>query len=889
MARDLLDLLCKKCYNQNYYSCNYIIFYVESVAVIMLGRTKKFLLLSLVGMFSLCIIIFAWVFSTMSKKSRESISEIGMIYMSEMSKQLQQKFDGFITLRVSQVEGIIRRTPPESNPYSQEMLDEMAMSASVRNFSYLGLYREDGEHEDIYGSPLEVINEKEFLLILGDGEGSVTSAYDGTGEKLLIMMVPAEYEMKDGGKSAELVAGIPMSYLEDAMVLEGDDSLLYSHVIRKDGTFVIRSGDAYRDNYFERMYEMYSEYDGKKPEQYVAEMRQAMETGEVYSNLIVIEDTYRHIYCSKLKKSEWYLVSVMPNGVLDVAINALGSQRTSIMLGGCGIILLGVLCIFWIYFTMSQQQMKALNEARQEAIRANKAKSEFLSNMSHDIRTPMNGIVGMTAIALTNIDDNARVQDCLKKITLSSKHLLGLINDILDMSKIESGKLSLNMYLLSLRETMESIVNIVQPQIKMKKQHFDIFIQNIEAEEVYCDSVRLNQILLNLLSNAVKFTPEGGQVNVYLDQEPSPKGGNYIRCHFRVKDTGIGMDRTFQEKIFETFTRADTSMVQKIEGAGLGMAITKYIVDAMEGSIELESELGKGSEFHVTLDLERAVVSEEDMVLPPWKMLVVDNNRELCDSAVSMLKEIGVQAEWALDGPTAVEMVDKHHREHDDYQVALLDWKMPGMDGLETTKEIRKRVNDAVPILIISAYDWSDIEDEAREAGAQGFISKPLFKSNLYLGLSKYIDGIEEPEEKEEDLQQFVGKRILLAEDNELNWEIAQEILLEAGFEVEWAENGKLCLEKFQASAPGAYDVILMDIRMPVMNGYEAAQAIRALDRPDADIPIIAMTADAFSEDIQHCLACGMNAHVAKPIDMEKLMFQLQKYLKTDGDGPKED
>lgn len=844
--------------------------------------------LSLVGMLSLCIIIFIWVFSTMSKKSRESISEIGMIYMSEMSKQLQQKFDGLVTLRLSQVEGVVRRTPPDSNPYGQEMLDELAMSASVRNFSYLGLYKADGEHEDIFGHPLEIVYEEEFLHMLRDKEDSVTSAYDETGEKLLILMAPAAYEMEDGEKSVALVAGIPMSYLEDAMVLEGDGSLLYSHVIRKDGSFVIRSGDAYRDNYFTRMFEMFSEHDGKKPEQYVEELKEAMEKDEVYSDLIVIDDTYRHIYCSKLKKSQWYLVSIMPNGVLDVAINALGSQRSSIMLGGCGIILLGVLAIFWIYFTMSQQQMKALNEARQEAIRANKAKSEFLSNMSHDIRTPMNGIVGMTAIALTNIDDKTRVQDCLKKITLSSKHLLGLINDILDMSKIESGKLSLNMYLLSLRETMESIVNIVQPQIKAKKQHFDIFIQNIEVEEVYCDSVRLNQVLLNLLSNAVKFTPEEGRVNVYLDQEPSPKGENYIRCRFRVKDTGIGMDKAFQQKIFETFTRADTSMVQKIEGAGLGMAITKYIVDAMGGTIELESELGRGSEFRVTLDLERAVVAEEDMVLPPWKMLVVDNNRELCDSAVLMLEEIGVHAEWALDGPTAVEMVDKHHKERDDYQVVLLDWKMPGMDGLETTKEIRKRVEDDVPILIISAYDWSDIEEEAREVGVQGFISKPLFKSNLYLGLSKYIEGIDEPEEKEESIEKFVGKRILLAEDNELNWEIAQEILLEAGFEIEWAENGKICLEKFQASAPGTYDVILMDIRMPVMSGYEAAQAIRALDRPDADVPIIAMTADAFSEDIQHCLACGMNAHVAKPIDMGKLMFQLQKYLKTDEEEKKE-
>ena len=315
------------------------------------------------------------------------------------------------------------------------------------------------------------------------------------------------------------------------------------------------------------------------------------------------------------------------------------------------------------------------------------------------------------------------------------------------------------------------------------------------------------------------------------------------------------------------------------------MAITKYIVEAMGGTIELKSEHGEGSEFHVVLDLEKATVLEEDMILPAWNMLVVDNNEDLCRSAVSVLKEIGVDAEWTLDGRTAVKMVEKRHKEHKDYEIVLLDWKMPGMDGVETTKEIRKLLGDEVPILIISAYDWSDIEEEARAAGAHGFISKPLFKSNLYLGLSHYINGVtEEADEHEEPLYDFTGKRILLAEDNDLNWEIANEILSSAGFEMEWAENGKICVDKFEQSAVGTYDVILMDIRMPVMDGYGAAKAIRALDRPDADIPIIAMTADAFSDDAQRCLECGMVAHIAKPIDVKECMRILNKYLGNKND-----
>lgn len=340
------------------------------------------------------------------------------------------------------------------------------------------------------------------------------------------------------------------------------------------------------------------------------------------------------------------------------------------------------------------------------------------------------------------------------------------------------------------------------------------------------------------------------------------------------------MSEEFQKTIFDTFTREKVTQVDKTEGAGLGMAITKCIVDAMKGTIELHSKSGEGSEFHITLDLERAKQRIEDIVLPSWNTLVVDNNEDLCHSAAAAFKEIGINAEYALSGKEAVEMVKKRHDAQDDYQLVLIDWKMPEMDGLETTREIRKRLGAEVPILIISAYDWSDIKDEAMEAGAHGFISKPLFKSNLYLGLSKFIEdegtvsALKEEEEKD-----FTGRKILLAEDNDLNWEIANEILSTAGFKLEHAENGKICVEKFEASEEGTYDVILMDIRMPVMNGYDAAKTIRGLDRADAHLPIIAMTADAFSEDIQHSLDCGMNAHISKPIDVKKLMDELAKYL----------
>ncbi len=835
--------------------------------------TKKFLFASGLGLAGLCIGCFIWLGIFMGKRSQEAISEVGMIYMAQVSKQLQEKFDAIIDLRMSQIEGIIKRTPPETVVYGEEMVKELTISGSIREFEYLGLYTSEGECEIVYGEPVKVTDVRKLK---SKKTREVFSGLAENGEKMLLLGVDAGYPMKGGKTSSMLVAGISMDYLDNTLVLNEEDSLVYCHIIRRDGSFVIQSRQGMRQSPFLHIKEVFAEFDGKTAEEYAGELDNAMETEKDYTTMAMVDEAYQHFYCSHLPDSEWYLAVIMPYGILDDAISRLGDVRQHTILGVCAVILVAGIIIFVLYYRLSQNQMLILNRAE----RANRAKSEFLSNMSHDIRTPMNGIVGMTAIAMANINDTGKVKDCLAKITLSSKHLLGLINDVLDMSKIESGKLSLNQHQVSLRETMDSIVNIVQPQIEARSQHFDIFIQNVATEEVYCDSVRLNQVLINLLSNAIKFTPEEGTINVFLSQEPSPNGQNWVRCHFKVKDNGIGMTQEFQKTIFETFTRERNIQVDKTEGSGLGMAITKYIVEAMNGTIELDSELGKGSQFHITIDFEKAAIPEEDMVLPNWKMLVVDNNADLCQSAVYELKQIGIDAEWALNGKAAVEMAQKRHEEHDGYQVIMLDWKMPGMDGLETTREIRRRVGDEVPIFLISAYDWSDIETAAKGAGVQGFISKPLFKSNLYLSLSRFmLNQQEEEDEKPKEVMDLSGKRILLAEDNDLNWEIAEELLSETRVEMERAENGKICVDMFQNSEIGYYDGILMDIRMPVMNGYEAARAIRSLKREDAGLPIIAMTADAFSDDIQRCLDSGMDEHVPKPIDVKLIYEMLRKYL----------
>lgn len=844
-------------------------------------KTMNFLRNSVFFISALCVVIFSFMAVYMNGKSIETINGVGTIYMSGMSEQISLHFEKTVGLRLAQVEEIVGVTP--SQEYDRKTLrEELSYNAKARGFSYLALYGEDGEFEMIYGDKVHVTDPKPFLKSLSKDDKKVAVGTDESGEDVVLMGAPASYIMESGEKCLALVGGLSVSYVREALSLDENDSMVYSHIIRRDGSFVIRSEDAVRDNYFDRIRAMFEESDGRDADDCIKEMKSAMESGQNYSGIFNVEDGRRHVHCTALSYSEWYLVTIMPYGTLSEVVEDLNTVWIVMAIAGCSVVLLALLLVFYKFFLLTKEQFKELDKARREAVDANHAKSEFLSNMSHDIRTPMNAIVGMAAIATANISNMQQVQNCLRKITLSSKHLLGLINDVLDMSKIESGKMNLNMDQISLREVIESIVSIVQPQIKEKNQNFDVFIHDISTENVCCDSVRLNQILLNFLSNAIKFTPEGGSIRMSMFEKESPKGEDWSRICITVEDSGIGMSKEFRDKIFESFAREDNNRVQKIQGTGLGMAITKYIVDAMGGTIEVQSEQGKGTMFCVTLDLEKAIVQEEDMILPAWRMLVVDDDEQLCLSAVKSLKTIGVEADWTLDGESAVQMVEKRHLQHDDYHIILLDWKLPGMNGIKTVNEIHRKLGDDIPIILISAYDWSDIEEEARDAGITGFISKPLFKSTLYYSLRKFAGIADEKKiEYEDKTEDFSGRRILLAEDNDLNWEIAEELLGEIGFSMDRAENGKIGVEMFENSDIGFYDAILMDIRMPIMNGYEATETIRALDRADAaEIPIIAMTADAFSEDHKKCLEAGMNAHIAKPIDMQEVVKQLKKYMK---------
>lgn len=531
------------------------------------------------------------------------------------------------------------------------------------------------------------------------------------------------------------------------------------------------------------------------------------------------------------------------------------------------------------------QSQKALSDALIAEEHANHAKTAFLNNMSHDIRTPMNAIVGFTALAASHIDDKEQVQDYLAKISVSSQHLLSLINDVLDMSRIESGKVAIEEKEVHLPDVIHDLRTIIQSDISSKQMELFIDVQDVIHEDIITDKLRLNQILLNILSNAIKFTPAGGTICFRVIEKPSPVE-KLAAFEFRIKDNGIGMSEEFQKTIFEAFTREKTSTVSGIQGTGLGMAITKNIVDMMGGVITVHSAQGSGSEFIIELPCKISDVSTKYEPLPELnglRALVADDDTNTCLSICSMLREIGMRPDWTNYGKEAVIRAKEAWDQADDFRVYIIDWLMPDLNGIETVRRIRKVIGNSVPIVILTAYDWADIREEAEEAGVTAFCSKPLFMSELRNVLSKPFSASEAntDEEKEpEKLHGFNGKRVLLAEDNEMNQMIAEAILADVGLEVELAGDGTEAVDKIRSMPAGYYDIVLMDIQMPKMNGYEATKQIRALDdKAKADIPIVAVTANAFEEDRKIALEAGMNGHLAKPYNIPAIMETLKTLI----------
>ncbi len=675
----------------------------------------------------------------------------------------------------------------------------------------------------------------------------------------------------EGGVSKQkiLLRLLPETELHDKWILpkeEFKDAELC--IIDSHGNYIIRDeGGTYKNTNFFEFYKSYNtDVDYAEAEKLFEHI--TSESGSV--TMFTKKGGSKFIlgYSSFDESSGLSLLSIMPYVNLNV-----GQQNWLLI----SVITSGLLVLFTLDLMVMLILNKRLKSAASEAKSASKAKTDFLSTMSHDIRTPMNAIIGLTTISEKNLGDEKLVKENLRKINLASNHLLTLINDILDISKVESGKLNLVPQSFSVVETVENLMNLSQPMIKEKNIDFSFHISRFDREYLYADQLRINQIFINLLSNAIKYTEAGGRVSVDMKEEDSEKEG-YVKLTFKVSDTGIGMSPEFLANLYQPFSRQTDSRVNKIQGSGLGLAITKQMVDLMEGTIDCQSEQGKGTTFTVVLDLPVAEQQRAEMKLENMDVLIVDDDEVLLETAVDTMKSLGINTDQAGGGLEALGMIKHREQEGKNYDIVIIDLKMPDIDGIETIRRIRDEVKSNVPILLISAYSWSDVEEQAKEAGVNGFLTKPLFRSTLYDKISEILGHKKESVEQEHDYSDLEGMNILVAEDNEINWEIISTLLSMYGITTERAENGRIALEKVKSAEKGKYSLVFMDIQMPEMNGLDATRAIRKLDDPWASkIPIVAMTADAFSENVTECLEAGMQGHIAKPIDIKLVIKVIQK------------
>jgi signal transduction histidine kinase/CheY-like chemotaxis protein len=741
------------------------------------------------------------------------------------------------------------------------------------------LYPEEGgyhrvDYADTADEEYSEVRESILTAMYSSAEVRVTCAYTNpvNGQRVIAFVRKVNVEDEAGEMQPFILLRVlPSELFEKIWVFPMSYQGSTVELIDRQGRYISPSSQ----NGYTNFYEYIAAYNPLSEEE-LLELREDVNGREASIDFYNTADGTRTLFvsCEVNEGAEnWVVVASIPAAELSGA-----GQFDFLPL----VVLLAAFCfIFAANIGHYNEINRQLQQSVADAKRANAAKSEFLASMSHDIRTPMNAIIGMTAIAEKNIDDRRHVEDCLKKINLSSNHLLTLVNDILDLSKIESGEYALKPVVFGLSDLMDNILNIVRPTVKAKEQQLAIHAHGIRQEYLFADQLRLNQIYINLLSNAVKYTPEGGSIAMDLYQYPSEKISGGVCMVYRLQDRGIGMSAEFMERMYDSFTREGGNRVDRIQGTGLGLTIVKQLVDQMHGTIECESREGEGTVFTVTLDLPVAENMTQDIMLPDLSMIVVDDDTVFLEVAADTLRQIGIHADLAESGHKGLEMILGHHAAAQDYQVVLLDWKMPDLSGLEMTRAIRREVGENVPILIVSAYDCSEIEAEARAAGVNGFISKPLFKSTLYKTLNDFVGGEEAAPQVQKAEKPLQGMRILLAEDNDTNYEVAQYLLEDEGAQCVRAANGKECIMRLEAHTRHPYDLVLMDLQMPVMKGIDAARYIRTqMPEPIRSIPIIAMTADAFAENIDECRAAGMDGHIAKPIDMALVLAEIRRVMR---------
>ncbi len=720
-------------------------------------------------------------------------------------------------------------------------------------------------------------------------------------QEMLLLAVPADLSVQDT-HFKYIMAVMDIDTIETELKIDSYGGAGASSIIDVDGNYIVNINKNHSfltyDNYFEDV----KDVEFNKHNSLQAILAEADATGFSF-DVYEMNGKKSITVITTMPEVNWYLITTVPMSVFSEQTNRIMNVIYALI----AVILMVVVFVVLLLMHQKKQsfqlvyaqeraksfetiekqnkqladQHEALENALALAQSANRAKTTFLNNMSHDIRTPMNAIIGYTGLAVTHIYNKELVQDYLSKISQSSEHLLSLINDVLDMSRIESGKMNLEEKEENLSNILHTLRNIVQADIHNKELEFFIDT-DVDNEYIVCDKLRLNQVLLNILSNSIKYTHTGGTVSLRMKQKGVNESG-YGMYEIRIKDNGMGMSEEYLKHIFEPFTRVKSSTVSGIQGTGLGMAITKNIVDMMCGHIEIESEEGKGTEVILKFEFKLADEKNDPVniaELEGLRGLVVDDDTSACMSISKMLRNIGMRSEWCASGREAVIRTEEAMQIGDFFKVYIIDWQMPDMNGVEVARRIRRIAGEDAPIILLTAYDWSDIEEEARQAGVAAFISKPMFMSDLHNVLLKCCSTGEQFEEPEQEEYNFAGKKVLLVEDNEINREIAIAILEEDGFVIDTAEDGSIAVEKMKLAQPGQYDFVLMDVQMPIMDGYEATRRIRALTNPEvSNIPIIAMTANAFEEDRQAALNSGMNDHIPKPIDVKLLKETIARYV----------
>ncbi len=860
-------------------------------------RRRRSVLMVLILVAAICASSFAWLIHSSSQLSSESALRISDLYLNEITTNTITNFNAQMDSYFASLESIVLIAEYSHIKNQKEFEEFLARMRNNYGLSFLAFVDEKGfyHNKDVVSPAASKIS------ILGDllsGKKNLISSSETIfGNNMLVLGTSFEPISYLDTKFVGIIMGIENSKLDEMLSLKREGANTASSIVKRNGSYIINNSTSMALPYGANIFAQLKKHAVFSGEFSLEKVRKDFSEGKSDLTCYETNGLQHYIYYIPIPDTDWYMLTTISYSVVNENVDSLSRQLIEDSFTVFFITMGTMIAVFVFYYVTMSRKEKELTEAgrlaedsrasAEEALEiarlANESKSIFLSNMSHDIRTPMNAIIGLSAMLDRDAENPDKVREHVRKINASGQHLLSMINDVLDMSKIESGKTALNIAEINLAQMVEEIGTIIRPDAKAKHQHFKITADQIRHEHVLGDKLRINQILINLLSNAVKYTPEGGNICLTIS-EPKTSGNRHSLFRFEVKDDGYGMSEDYIKVIFDPFTREETNITSKIQGTGLGMAITKNLVELMGGTISVKSSPGKGSCFTVELEMRLQDIETDKYFWESYgikRALIADDDEDVCIHAAKLMNESGVKTESALNGREAVELAKSASDKGQDFDMVILDQRMPVMSGVEAARQIRETIGENVPVLILTAYDISDIEDEAAEAGVDGFLPKPFFISNLkdtVEKINKKRNGITDKKET----GCLEGKHFLAAEDNELNAEILCDLLSIKGASADIAENGSIAVKMFEKSYEGQYDAILMDIRMPVMNGYEAAKAIRSLNHPKAaDIPIIALTANAFNEDVRDAIEAGMNAHIAKPINMDQLETILSDLLKV--------